>query len=168
MRRTTTRRSLLAVGASTAGIALSGCISDGSDPPSADLDGNLAVDEATQHQGPACACCDEYQSYLEAHLDTALSVEVFDDQSALLERKAQLGVPSPLRSCHTLVLDGAVFEGHLPVEPIQDYLAAETDSLGIALPGMPAGSPGMGGSKDEPWTIYEFYADGDTDVFDEI
>ncbi|WP_254864348.1 DUF411 domain-containing protein [Halovivax gelatinilyticus] len=164
----TTRRTLLALGASTVGLGVAGCIGDGSDPPSSDLDGNLAADTATQYQGPTCACCDEYQPYLEDHLDADLAVEVLDDQPALLERKADLGVPSTLRSCHTLVLDGSVFEGHLPVEPIQEYLETETDSVGIALPGMPAGSPGMGGSKDETWTIYEFYADGETDVFDEI
>ncbi|WP_290812666.1 DUF411 domain-containing protein [Halovivax sp.] len=163
------RRALLVAGAVAVGTAAAGC-SDGGDPESgaSDLDESLAVASATQYQGPSCACCDEYPPYLDEHLDGELAVEVFDEQQALAERKTELGVPRDLWSCHTVVLDGYVFEGHLPVEPIEAFLEAEPDSLGIALPGMPTGSPGMGGEKDETWTIYEFSADGSAEVFTEV
>ena len=151
------RRTVLTTGAVALGAAVAGCFEDadpaGADAPGSDPDGPLTVASATQYQGPACACCNEYTPYLETHLDGEVTVEVTDD---LLEQKAALGVPRELRSCHTVVIDGSVFEGHLPVEPIADFLADDTDWLGIALPGMPAGSPGMGGEKSEPWTIFAF------------
>ena len=163
------RRTLLTTGAVAVGVAVAGCIDDGSAEPTASaLDEPLAVASATQYQGPACACCDEYPPYLDDQLDGDLAVEVFDGQQDLEERKRELGVPRDLWSCHTVVLDGYVFEGHLPTEPIEAFLETEPGSLGIALPGMPAGSPGMGGEKDETWAIYEFSADGDAEVFTEV
>ena len=166
--RSAPRRTFLAASVVTAGLAIAGCVGDDDDAPASDLDDPLAVASATQYQGPSCACCDEYPPYLDEHLDGELAVEVLDEQQALEERKTELDVPRDLWSCHTVVLDGYVFEGHLPVEPIEAFLEAEPDSLGIALPGMPTGSPGMGGEKDETWTIYEFSADGSAEVFTEV
>lgn len=113
----------------------------------------LAVESAIQHQGPACDCCDVYAEYLDGHLTSDLQVAVDD---AMGETKAELGVPREVQSCHTVVLDGHVVEGHVPVEVIDAFLAEDPDVDGIALPGMPAGSPGMGGTKRETWTFYGF------------
>lgn len=164
------RRRLLATGGVALGVAIAGCSDansqgDGTDDSATALDEPLAVSSATHYQGPACACCDEYVPYLEGNLEGDLDVEVTDELGAV---KAGFGVPQTLQSCHTVELEGYVFEGHLPVEPIADYLEAEPDSLGIALPGMPAGSPGMGGEKSEPWTVYELFEDGEYEPFDEI
>ena len=163
------RRTLLATGALALGAAVAGCSDDadpaGADAPGSEPDGPLAVASATQYQGPACGCCDEYTPYLESHLDGEVAVEVTDE---LAEQKAALGVPRELRSCHTVVLDGYVFEGHLPAEPIAQFLDDDTDWLGIALPGMPAGSPGMGGQKGESWTIYAFDEAGEFAAYVEL
>lgn len=160
------RRTFLAASAGAIGVAIAGCVD--SDPPAAALDDPIAVERATQFQLSSCDCCDEYWSYVEESLDGDLTTEVLDDQQALEDRKADLDVPAHCWSCHTLVIDGIVLEGHLPVEPIAQYLAADRKSIGLSLPGMPAGSPGMGGSKDETWTVYEFFADGTADPFTDV
>ncbi len=149
-----TRRTLLATGAGFLGVTVAGCLGGDNDW---EMGGTLAAVDATQYQGPDCDCCDVYADYLQDHLATDLSVV---EESEISDAKADLGVPHDLGSCHTVVLDDYVFEGHLPVELLDEVLEDEPDLAGIALPGMPSGSPGMGGSKDEAWTIYEFDADG--------
>ena len=124
----------------------------------------LSIASATQYQGPACDCCDVYSSYLEDHLEGDLDVTVTDE---MVDVKSEYDVPSAVRSCHTLVLDGYVVEGHVPVEVIAELFEREPAVDGIALPGMPAGSPGMGGQKQDTWTVYEIDGD-DYDVFVEL
>ena len=175
-RGSTGRRPFLATVTVGAATAIAGCLGDSDDSP-ADSDDHedttgastIQLDDGTQYQGPACGCCEAYTPYLESqmesHLASALESSVDGDLEVVVTEdlaayKDAAGIPQALRSCHTVVLDGYVFEGHLPVEPIEDFLNEAPDSLGIALPGMPAGSPGMGGEKDEPWTIFEFFSDG--------
>lgn len=74
-----------------------------------------------------------------------------DDTTAI---KEQYGIPEDLWSCHTTVLDGYFIEGHVPIEVVQKLLRERPAIDGIALPGMPPGSPGMDGKKDGPWVIY--------------
>jgi hypothetical protein len=64
-------------------------------------------------------------------------------------------VPANLEGCHTMLLDGYVVEGHVPVAVINRLLTGRPKIRGISLPGMPEGSPGMSGTKREPFTIYE-------------
>ena len=156
-----TRRALLATVGGAVGVSIAGCLGGDDDW---EMDGTLAAADATQYQGPDCDCCGVYATYLEDHLETDL--EVIDDDR-LSATKADIGVPRDLGSCHTVVLDGYVFEGHLPVELLDEVLEDQPDLAGIALPGMPSGSPGMGGSKDETWTIYQFDLDGTYDVYTE-
>ena len=68
--------------------------------------------------------------------------------------KRDLNIPEELWSCHTTVVSGYYVEGHVPVEVIRKLLREQPEIDGIALPGMPQGSPGMSGTKDEPWVIY--------------
>ena len=70
--------------------------------------------------------------------------------------RAQRGVPRELAGCHTLLVEGYVVEGHVPVKPIERMLSEKPAIAGIALPGMPQGSPGMTGKKEKPFTIYAF------------
>ncbi|KOX50538.1 metal-binding protein, partial [Streptomyces purpurogeneiscleroticus] len=70
----------------------------------------------------------------------------------------------PLQGCHTLLIDGYVVEGHVPVAAVRRLLAERPAIRGISLPGMPAGSPGMDGEKTEPFTVYEI-GDGAPKVF---
>lgn len=79
--------------------------------------------------------------YLQTH---GASVEVTDDADRATFR-AEHGVSDEAASCHTALLDGYTIEGHVPVEAIERLLADQPDAVGLALPGMPVDSPGMGG-----------------------
>lgn len=79
--------------------------------------------------------------YLEQH---SADTDVVDDPDRAAYR-AELGVPEEAASCHTAIVEGYVLEGHVPVGAIVRLLADRPDAIGLALPGMPADSPGMGG-----------------------
>ena len=68
--------------------------------------------------------------------------------------KEQRGIPEELWSCHTTIVDGYYIEGHVPIDVVLKLLEERPAIDGIALPGMPSGSPGMDGQKDGPWVIY--------------
>ena len=84
-----------------------------------------------------------------SHGFTVESIEEAD-VSAFKEAR---GAPRDVWSCHTAVIDGYTVEGHVPVEAIEDLLADRPDIDGIALPGMPPGSPGMSGEKAAPFEV---------------
>ncbi len=81
------------------------------------------------------------------------------------EIKAKYQVPPALQSCHTAIVDGYVIEGHVPAAEIERLLAERPDVVGIAVAGMPAGSPGMGGSSTEPYDVVTFDASGQTEIY---
>ncbi|MCU4750985.1 metal-binding protein [Halobacteria archaeon AArc-curdl1] len=159
----TSRRSALLAGASAVGIALAGCLSDGTE--SWETDEVISVTAATMYSGPSCDCCDVYAEYLEDSLTTNLETVVPEDIVAL---KDDRGIETGLRSCHTVELDDYLVEGHVPAETVAMLLEDEPDISGIALPGMPAGSPGMGGTKDETWTVYEIRPGDEPAVYTEL
>lgn len=144
------RPAVLAAGLLTvAGIA-GACSSDGSSAEAqpSSTDGVLtAVVEL--HAAPGCDCCGGWEEYMTSHGFTVESTEEAD-LSAFKEAR---GVPRDAWSCHTAVIDGYTVEGHVPVEAIEDLLADRPDIDGIALPGMPAGSPGMPGEKAAPFEV---------------
>lgn len=76
-------------------------------------------------------------------------------------------VPEQLYSCHTAVVDGYIIEGHVPAADVSRLLSEKPDVLGIGVPGMPAGSPGMEspGQAPEPFTVYTFNEAGETAVY---
>ncbi len=153
----------MAVGATSVATLATGCLGSNTDEWS--VNGNLAVDDAIQYQGPSCSCCDAYAEYLDDHLSGELRTETVDHVGA---HQASRGVPPDLRSCHLVEIDGYMIVGHIPVKIIEELLETEPTLQGIALPGMPAGSPGMGGSKDGTWKIFG-YADGaKRTIFDEF
>jgi hypothetical protein len=75
------------------------------------------------------------------------------------------GVPEKLRSCHTALVQGYVIEGHVPAELIHRLLKEKPAVLGLAVPGMPVGSPGMEGGKPEPYEVLTFDKNGKTTVY---
>lgn len=75
------------------------------------------------------------------------------DDPDIAQFKASMGVPTSAQACHTAVLDGYVIEGHVPFAAIEDLLERQPPIDGIALPGMPVGSPGMPGTQDAPFGI---------------
>jgi hypothetical protein len=88
-----------------------------------------------------------------------------EDLSAI---KTQYGVPNNLASCHTTVVNGYVVEGHIPAEDVLRLLVEQPDVVGISVPGMPIGSPGMeSGDYVEPYAMFTFTESGETAVFSE-
>jgi hypothetical protein len=79
--------------------------------------------------------------------------------------KNKYGVPQRLYSCHTAVIDGYVIEGHVPADLIKRMLKEKPPIVGLAVPGMPVGSPGMEGPKPEPYEVYMFDKQGRTTVY---
>lgn len=81
--------------------------------------------------------------------------------------KNQYNVPGNLQSCHTAIVDGYVIEGHVPVEEIERLLAERPDVTGLAVPGMPLGSPGMeaAGAEPQPYDVIAFDNQGNIETF---
>lgn len=154
---------MLTASASAIAASIAGCLGDGTSEWA--MDETLSVASATQYQGPNCDCCDVFADYLQDHLYEELEITVTDDLTAV---KEDYGIPTDLRSCHTVELEGYVVEGHIPVEVITSLLEDKPNIEGIALPGMPAGSPGMGGQKNEEWTVYEIRSSGEIGVYQRI
>lgn len=112
----------------------------------------------------ACGCCGNYIAYLKKKgfdVDTEFVNETDD-------RSKRFGIPEDLGSCHTAVVGGYVVEGHVPVEAIEKLLKDRPKIKGIALPGMPAGSPGMPGLKNGKFDVESFTDDGTTETFMKI
>jgi hypothetical protein len=119
-----------------------------------------AEGEAVVYRSETCSCCHGHVEHLEAAGWVVRDVVVAD----VREVKEQLGVPGPMESCHTTVVDGYFVEGHVPADVIDQLLEERPEIDGIALPGMPAGSPGMGGEQVEPFVLHAV-VDGQTAVY---
>ena len=106
--------------------------------------------KAIIYKSPSCGCCGEYGSFLRSK---GFDVEVVNlpDVSDI---KQQYGIPAGMQSCHTTIIEGYFVEGHVPMEAIEQLLAERPEIDGIALPGMPSGSPGMSGPQTQPFTVY--------------
>lgn len=143
--------------ATAALVVLSGCATtDGQGPVDAagsvaQVTAETAVERptVTVHKTASCECCGQYEAYLTAH-GVEVEAVVHDDVGPL---KDELGVPTDQRSCHTNEVGGYFAEGHVPVEAIDALLDQAPDVDGIALAGMPAGSPGMPGEKTDPFVV---------------
>jgi hypothetical protein len=82
--------------------------------------------------------------------------------------KQQYGVPGDLASCHTAVINGYVVEGHVPTEDIKQLIAKQPNVVGIAVPGMPVGTPGMeAGEVREPFTVFSFNKQGHSEAINQ-
>ena len=91
------------------------------------------------NKDPSCGCCGAWAEHLEA---AGFPVEVVET-SSLNVVKERLGVPAELASCHTAEVAGYVIEGHVPAPALRRLLSERPSATGLAVPGMPAGSPGM-------------------------
>ena len=117
---------------------------------------------AVIHKSPTCECCGAHEDHLRA-AGFATTEEIHEDLRAW---KETAGIPGELGSCHTTEVGGYLVEGHVPAETIERLLAEQPDLDGIALPGMPAGSPGMTCVQEEPWQIVEFTDGAPTGIFE--
>lgn len=109
-----------------------------------------------------CGCCDVYSSYVKGKVSTKVSI--FDVQDSV-SIKNQYGVPSALQSCHTSIIGKYFVEGHVPLEAMEKLMKEQPDIKGIAMPGMPSGSPGMPGQKQGDFVIYAVHNDGTSSEF---
>jgi hypothetical protein len=107
---------------------------------------------ATVHKNPWCGCCLAWVAHLERHGFAVTVVDVED----LAPLKQKLGVPVHLASCHTAEIDGYTIEGHVPAEAIHRLLDERPAVAGLAVPGMPAGSPGMESDMPEAYDVIAF------------
>ena len=108
--------------------------------------------EITMWRGPKCKCCKDWASYLEKN---GFIVKVNNDGNTEIRQK--LGMPVQFGSCHTALINGYVIEGHVPAPEIKRLLAEKPNVLGLTVPAMPLGSPGMDGpeykGKKDPYDV---------------
>ena len=113
---------------------------------------------------PQCGCCNAWIKILETE---GFGVTTEDSSSSLLtEFKIESGIPKDMMSCHTAKVDGYFIEGHVPASDIKRLIADRPDALGLAVPAMPYGSPGMGPEDErEAYDVFIVRTDGATEVF---
>jgi hypothetical protein len=140
---------ILRSGAILAAMSLSGPVLAGS------LHGTLYKD-------PNCSCCEGHAAYLREH---GIDVDIKPADN-LLDINAKAGMPADYQGCHTIMLNGYAIEGHVTAEIIDKLLKERpADVVGISLPGMPLGVPGMGGEKEGLYKVYAIHKDGSATVF---
>jgi hypothetical protein len=115
-------------------------------------------------KSPTCGCCKDWITHLEAH---GFRAKVHDVGNTAA--RARLKVPMQLGSCHTAWVGGYAIEGHVPAADIHRLLKRRPAAIGLAVPGMPLGSPGMEGpaydNRQEPYDVVLIAHDGSTTVF---
>ena len=120
--------------------------------------------DITVYKNPQCGCCTKWVTYLEGH---GYKVTV-DETRDVYAVKQELGVPTNLAACHTALIDGYIVEGHITHRDIQRLLLMRPDVKGIAVPGMPVGTPGMEiGDIKHPYKVISFDENGLMKVFAE-
>ena len=117
----------------------------------------------TMFRDPTCGCCTKWADHVHEATQAEVAVDDHPDMAAL---KDERGVPQDLRSCHTMVVDGYVIEGHVPAADIARLLDERPAGVrGLAVPGMPIGSPGKEmGDRTQPYQVIAF-GDGAPSVF---
>lgn len=116
----------------------------------------------TVYKSPTCGCCTKWVEYMQANGFTAAVTNMPD----VTPVKIKHGVPRQLGSCHTTLVGNYVIEGHVPVEDVRRLLKEKPSNLiGLAAPGMPAGSPGMDVPNSPPYDVLAFDKNGGTRVY---
>lgn len=137
-------------------------------PVNAMVDATLAATVAETptikvYKSPTCGCCALWVDHMRA-AGFELEVEDTDDMVGV---KIEAGLPLQLQSCHTALVGDYVFEGHIPADVIARFLAEAPSTRGLAVPGMPIGSPGMEfGDRVDPYDVIRFDAAGNTSVYE--
>lgn len=120
--------------------------------------------DMTVYRSPSCGCCGVWIEHAQKH---GFKIEdIKTDEIEALKQKHN--IPAELASCHTTIIDGYVMEGHIPVDDIKRFLAAKPNMTGLAVPGMPIGTPGME-ARDikQPFQVLAFNDKGEVEVFKE-
>lgn len=120
-----------------------------------------AADAVDVYKSPYCGCCEKWVEHLQ---QAGFAVRTHDVNDVPAARQ-RLGMPERLGSCHTAKVAGYVVEGHVPAADIQRLLKEKPKALGLAVPSMPPGSPGMESPKPVPYNTLLVQAGGATTVF---
>ncbi len=115
----------------------------------------------TVYKSQWCGCCTQWVAHMR---ESGFEVKV-EEMNDLSPIKARYGVTQELSSCHTAVVDGYVVEGHVPADDVKRLLRERPDVVGLAVPGMPIGSPGMEGPNKEAYNVLTFDGEGQTAVY---
>lgn len=148
------RRILMAVAASLAGVATM--------PETVTAQGPAPLVEVWK--SPTCGCCNDWIKHLQAN---GFRIKAYDKGNIGI--RAEFGMPSKYGSCHTARVDGYVIEGHVPAREIKRLLRERPSALGLAVPEMPVGSPGMDGpeygGQVDPYDVLLVQRNGSASVF---
>ena len=140
------------------------------DPASADKplaanrsDDANALPMVIVHKSPSCGCCGAWVEHMRS---AGFEVEVRDSDD-LDPIKKSLGVPADKASCHTAQVGDYFVEGHVPADDVKRLLSEHPDARGLAVPGMPAGSPGMDvpSGSEQPYTVDLVAQDGSASIY---
>jgi hypothetical protein len=116
----------------------------------------------TVHKDASCGCCEKWISHMRA---SGFRVDVRDEKD-IDGVKDQLGVPKGVRSCHTALVGGYLVEGHVPASDVRKLLDTRPRVVGLAVPGMPSGTPGMEGPRGaQPYEVLSWDARGATKLY---
>lgn len=128
----------------------------------ATADGEIVV-----YKSPTCGCCSGWVDHMREQGYDVATVDI-DAYAELAAKKAEHGVPNDLGSCHTAIVEGYTVEGHVPAAVVAKLLRERPDIQGIAVPGMPIGSPGMEGPNAQPYDVIAFRQDGSRAVYESV
>lgn len=144
-------------------MAVTACRAGSPDPvkganPASPVVADARLPTVTVYKSPTCLCCSKWVAHLEA---AGFPVEI-RERIDVQPIKEEIGVPPAMGSCHTAEVDGYFVEGHVPAEDIKRLLAERPEAEGLALPGMPSGSPGMEhpSGRVSPYTVHLVARDG--------
>lgn len=124
--------------------------------------GASAGPEVTVYKSKYCGCCSAWVEHLRSSGFRVIARDVGD----VIALREKLGVPNDLGSCHTATVAGYAIEGHVPAGDIRRLLRERPRARGLAVPGMPLGSPGMEGPRRDPYQTLLFQGDGSYIVFE--
>ena len=150
------RRSLLRASPALAALALLPALGTAQTSP--------ALPVLQVWKDPNCGCCNDWISYLKRD---GFQVQTFDTGNTAVRKR--LGLPDKYGSCHTGLIGGYVIEGHVNAREIRRLLAEKPKAIGLSVPGMPVGSPGMAGpeygARKDPYDVVLVLADGSSRVY---
>ena len=125
-----------------------------------DYEGNMKI-----YKSGNCGCCSVYSNYFRGKGNSDVEIINLENLNSV---KEQYEIPSSLESCHTTVIGNYFVEGHVPLEAVEKLMKEKPDIKGIAMPGMPSGSPGMPGAKKGPFIISQLGKDDMVSTFMEM
>ena len=122
---------------------------------------SVLATEVDVYKSPTCGCCNEWVKHLR---DNGFTVRTHDVQN-VVPYKIKFGITQPLATCHTATVNGYTIEGHVPAADIKRLLKEKPKVTGLAVPGMPMGSPGMEGHRKDAYNVLSFDQNGNIKVY---